>query len=273
MRPSSTASSPWKPIDSEFQSICNCNDRHRTSAPKPVIVFFYGGGWVKGTRQGYAFAGRAFASNGFVTVVPDYRKVPDVRFPAFVEDGAQAMKWVQNHIADYGGDPKRVAIVGHSAGAYTVAMLALDRHFLADAGVSPDMVKAAVGLSGPYDFLPLTDKRAVDALGNWPDPGETQPITYARADAPPMLLVTSTRDEVVKPRNAIALARKLHALGASAAFREYKGLTHEEIAMALSKPFRGKAPVLADTLAFIRSALESDAASPRVGVDPDAGQE
>ena len=232
------------------------------SAPKPVVVFFYGGGWVGGTRQGYAFAGRAFASKGFVTVVPDYRKVPDVRFPAFVEDGAQAMKWVQDHIARYGGDPNRVAIVGHSAGAYTVAMLTLDRKYLKEAGVSPNIVKAAVGLSGPYDFLPLTDQRAVDALGNWPDPKQTQPITYARADAPPMLLVTSTKDEVVEPRNAVALANRLRELGAPVEFREYGGLSHENVAMALSKPFRGKAPVLSDTVAFLDKALSSDTAQP-----------
>ncbi|GGO97530.1 alpha/beta hydrolase [Stakelama pacifica] len=243
------------PFGSHGQKLDVWVPKNGGTRPKPVVVFFYGGGWVKGTRQGYAFAGRAFASKGFVTVVPDYRKVPDVRFPAFVEDGAQAMKWVEDHIVEYGGDPNRVAIVGHSAGAYSVAMLALDREFLAKAGVAPGFVKAGVGLSGPYDFLPLTDKRAVDALGNWPDPKATQPISYARDDAPPMLLITSTKDEVVKPRNAVALAKRLRELGAPVAFREYTGLTHENVAMALSKPFRGKAPVLADTVAFIDKAL------------------
>nr|WP_221227379.1 alpha/beta hydrolase [Stakelama sediminis] len=224
----------------------------KAATPRPVVIFFYGGGWVDGTRGGYAFAGRAFARNGFVTVVPDYRKVPDVRFPAFVEDGAQAVAWVRAHIADYDGDPGRIALVGHSAGAYITAMLALDRQFLNDAGVPDGTVKAAVGLSGPYDFLPFTDKRAVDALGHWPDPKQTQPISYARADAPPMMLVTSGKDTVVKPRNAVALAKRLEALGVRTEFHDYPGLSHEGVVMALSKPFRGKAPVLADTVRFLK---------------------
>lgn len=217
----------------------------------PVLVFFYGGGWVKGDRAAYAFAGRAYAKAGFVVVIPDYRKVPDVRFPAFLQDGAEAVKWTRDHIADYGGDSARIAVAGHSAGAYTAAMLALDPEWLTAQGVDPGIIRAAVGLSGPYDFLPFTG-RAVDALGRWPKPAETQPITYARADAPPMLLVTSDKDTTVRPRNAVNLTRRLKTLGATVVFRDYAGLDHEEVAMALSKPFRGKAPVLGDSVAFLR---------------------
>lgn len=221
----------------------------------PVVVFFYGGGWVKGTRAGYAFAGRAFASRGFVTVVPDYRKVPTVRFPAFLQDGAEAVRWTRDHAAEFGGDPERIAVAGHSAGAYTAAMLTLDRRWLAAEGLPPDTIRAAVGLSGPYDFYPFTAKRAVDALGNTADPRATQPITFARADTPPMLLVTSTGDTEVKPRNAEALAARLTALGAPVTLRVYPGLSHEGVAMALSKPFRGKASVLADSAMFLHARI------------------
>ena len=227
----------------------------RTAGPKPVVIFWYGGAWVKGTRQGYAFAARAFAANGFVVVVPDYRKVPAVRFPAFVEDGAEAVRWTRDHVRALGGDPARIALAGHSAGAYTVAMLALDRHFLRDQGVDPGIVRAAIGLSGPYDFYPFDDQRAIDAMQGVADPETTQPIHYARADAPPMLLVTSTDDTEVRPRNATALRDRLKALGAPVEFRNYPGLTHEEVAMALSKPFRGKGPVLADSVAFLRRVM------------------
>ncbi|RYD54188.1 MAG: alpha/beta hydrolase, partial [Sphingomonadales bacterium] len=116
------------------------------AATRPVIIFWYGGGWVKGDRRAYSFAARAFAKAGFVVVVPDYRKVPEVRFPAFVQDGAQAVKWARDHVAGYGGDPARIALAGHSAGAYTVAMLALDRDWLAAEGVDPGIVKAGIGL-------------------------------------------------------------------------------------------------------------------------------
>ena len=140
--------------------------RARSTKPgAPVVVFFYGGGWVKGTRQEYGWAARAYASRGFVVVVPDYRKVPTVRFPAFVEDAAEAVEWTRDHAAKFGGDPGRIAVVGHSAGAYAVAMLALDRRWMRQAGAPADTIKAAVGLSGPYDFYPFTEQRGHDALG------------------------------------------------------------------------------------------------------------
>ncbi|WP_245942144.1 alpha/beta hydrolase [Sphingomonas gilva] len=223
--------------------------------PRPVLIFWHGGGWVKGRRQEYGFAGRAYAGRGYVVVVPDYRKVPGVRFPAFVQDGAQAVKWVRDNIARYGGDPDRVALAGHSAGAYTVAMLALDRRWLGAEGVDPGIVKAGVGLSGPYDFYPWTSPRAVEAMKGAADPAMTQPITFARADAPPLLLVTSSDDTVVRPRNAINLAKKLESLGAPVEYRNYRGLSHEEVVMAISKPFRGKASVLDDSVRFLDKAM------------------
>ena len=134
-------------------------------------------------------------------------------------------------------------------------MLALDQRWLRAEGVDPGIVKAAVGLSGPYNFYPFTSKRAIDALGNAADPKLTQPITFARADSPPMLLVTSTAATEVKPHNAYDLAAKLKALHARVTLIDYPGLSHEDVAMALSKPFRGKAPVLADSVAFLNDAL------------------
>ena len=223
-------------------------------AKRPVLIFWYGGGWAKGDRRAYAFAARAYARSGFVVVMPDYRKVPGIRFPAFLQDGAEAVKWTRDHIADYGGDPDRIAVAGHSAGAHIVAMLTLDTRWLKAEGVDPKIIKAAVGLSGPYDFYPFTSNRAIEAMKG-ADPAATQPINFARADAPPMLLVTSTLDTEVKPHNAYDLAAKLKGLGAPVTLIDYPGLTHEHVAMALSKPFRGKAPVLGDSVGFLRERL------------------
>ncbi|MDB5677297.1 MAG: alpha/beta hydrolase [Sphingomonas bacterium] len=225
------------------------------TVPRPVLIFWYGGGWVKGDRRAYAFAARAYVKAGFVVVMPDYRKVPSIHFPAMLQDGAQAVKWTRDHIAEFGGDPNRIGIAGHSAGAYTVAMLALDERWLRAEGVDPKIIKAAVGLSGPYNFYPFTSKRAIDALGNAADPKATQPITFARKDAPPMLLVTSTADMEVKPHNAYDLTARLKQFGALVKMIDYPGLSHEDVAMALSKPFRGKAPVLADSVAFLMRAM------------------
>jgi acetyl esterase/lipase len=238
-------------------------DVWRSGAAKPggapVLIFYYGGGWVKGARAEYGWAARAYAAKGFVVVVPDYRKVPDVVFPAFVQDAADAVRWTHDNIAKYGGDPDRIAIAGHSAGGYAVGMLALDPQWLAAAG-APGAVKAAVGLSGPYDFYPYTG-RAIAAFGKWPKPAETQPITYARADAPPMMLVTGTEDTTVRPKNARNLFKNLAALGAPVEEKEYPGLGHEDIAMALSLPFRSKGTILDDSSAFLMKHLAKPVAT------------
>jgi acetyl esterase/lipase len=227
--------------------------RPQAGARLPVVVFFYGGGWVAGERGDYAFAGRAFAGNGFVAVVPDYRLVPGVRFPTFVEDGALAVKWARDHAAEFGGDPKRITLAGHSAGAYIAAMLALDAHYLRDAGVDPKTVRAAALLAGPYDFTPFTEQRGRDALGAWPRPAETQPISFARADAPPLLLAAGTADEVVRPYNSERLAARLRSLGAPVELKLYRGQSHVDLVKALAVPFRRSNPALADSVAFLRA--------------------
>ena len=227
-----------------------------------MVVFFYGGGWVAGERGDYAFAARAFAARGFVAIVPDYRLVPAVRFPAFVEDGALAVKWARDHVADYGGDAGRIAVSGHSAGAYIGAMLALDRHYLVDIGVDPKTIRAAALLSGPYDFYPFTEIRGRDAMGQWPRPAETQPISFARADAPPMLLMQGTADTVVRPYNSERLAAKLRSFGAPVELRLYPGKSHVDTIKSLSPAFRGSTPALADSIDFLRRADELPTSRP-----------
>ncbi|MES2754998.1 MAG: alpha/beta hydrolase [Pseudomonadota bacterium] len=225
-------------------------------APRPVIIFYYGGGWVHGDRGAYAFAARALAKVGFVVVVADYRKVPGVRFPAFVQDGAMAVKWVRDNVARYGGDPARVALSGHSAGAYIAAMLALDRRWLQAEGVDPAIVRAAVPMCGPYDFYPFTKRRSRDAMQGAADPQMTQPIHFARAGAPPLLLLSAGSDAQVGSHNARNLTARLQALGAPVTHIDYGELSHENVVMALSVPYRDKAPVLADTVAFLNRALQ-----------------
>jgi len=243
------------PFGSHGQSLDIWAPEGAAEQPRPVVIFWYGGGWAKGDRTSYAFAGRALAREGFLVVIPDYRKVPDVHFPAFLDDGAEAVAWVQDNILQHGGDPKLIAFMGHSAGAYQAVMLALDAKRLTAAGADPADVKAVVGLSGPYDFYPFDKPRSIAAFSQWPDPAETQPITFARADAPPLLLVTSDGDETVRPKNANNLGAKLRSLGAPVEVRNYGPLDHEEVVMALSVPFRSKGPVLADSVAFLKARL------------------
>ena len=220
----------------------------------PVVVFFYGGGWNSGSRGDYGFAGAAYAGQGFVTVVPDYRLVPAVHFPAFVEDGALAVWWARENAARYGGDPERITLAGHSAGGYIAAMLALYRRWLTRAGVEPLTVKAAALLAAPLDFAPFTESRGRNAFGRWPDVAATQPMSFARADAPPMFLAHGTNDRVVYPRNSQRLAAQLQSLGAPATLRLYRQANHTDLVVSLARPFRRKTPALRDTAAFLRSA-------------------
>jgi acetyl esterase/lipase len=222
----------------------------------PVIVFFYGGSWSSGARGDYEFAARALAAQGFVVVVPDYRLVPQVRYPAFIEDGAAALAWTVANIARYRGDPARIAVSGHSAGAYIAAMLALEPRWLAAHTLPPTSIKALAALAGPFDFAPFKPGGAADqAFGAAPDIAATQPISHARGDAPPLLLMTGDADETVLPRNATALAAKTTGLGGQAKVITYPGIGHIGIILALSKPFRGKAPVVADMTAFLKATI------------------
>jgi acetyl esterase/lipase len=222
------------------------------AARAPVVVFFYGGGWGSGAKGDYAFVGKAFAAQGFVAVIPDYRLVPEVRFPAFIEDGAKAIRWTHDHIVEFGGDPGRLYLIGHSAGAYNAAMLTLDAHYLSEAGLPANAVRATAGLAGPYDFLPLSEDR-IAAFGQAENPAATQPINFVRRSAPPMFLATGDNDTTVPPRNATGLAAKLRAAGAEAEDKTYPDVTHTDIVMALSKPLRGEAPVLEDVVRFFRA--------------------
>ncbi len=219
----------------------------------PVVVFFYGGSWKDGAKAEYAFVGQALAAQGFVTVLPDYRLYPEIRFPDFLDDSANAVRWVADHIATYGGDPRRLVLMGHSAGAYNAAMLALDRRYLARVGVKRGSVRALVGLSGPYDFLPLDAGTAQEVFGDAPDLRATQPITFAGTRSPPAFLTTGDRDDTVRPKNTTALAAKLRASGVGVVERVYPGLDHKDTLLSLSRPFRGDAPELAELTAFLRA--------------------
>jgi acetyl esterase/lipase len=219
----------------------------RRSAPLPVIVFFYGGSWTGGSKEGYAFAGRALAARGFVVAIPDYRLVPEVRFPAFVEDGAAAVRWVRAHAADYGGDPDRIILAGHSAGAYNAAMLAVDPRWL---GKDRAAVRGLIGIAGPYDFLPLDMDITRNAFGQAPDLAATQPVTFAGAGDPPTLLLTGAQDTLVGPRNAVSLAAALQKGDVPVETRIYPAIGHIGMLTALARPFRGRATVLADAADF-----------------------
>ena len=226
------------------------------AATAPVVVFFYGGGWRSGSKELYGYAGKALARRGYVAVVPDYRIYPEVRYPDFIEDGARAVRWVKDNVSRFGGDPEKIFLQGHSAGAHIAAMLAIDARWLRNVGLEPSRdIAGLIGIAGPYDFLPLRDEiLKVIFGGNLP---ETQPIFHVAPGVPPALLLTGSRDRRVEPGNATRLAARLCAAGNVATVRTYRGVGHLVIISAFAPPLRFLIPVLRDTEAFIAGVLQA----------------
>lgn len=224
------------------------------AADLPVLVFFYGGGWDSGSKDVYGWAAQALAARGFVVFVPDYRVVPQVRFPSFIEDAAAATGRAGELAATYGGDAGRLGVLGHSAGAHLAMMIALDRRYMA-AVDRPDLIRAAAGLAGPYDFLPFDVAASQNAFGRAPDPTLTQPVTFARADAPPLWLGHGTADTVVHAEDTTILNDRMQAVGGRSEARLYPGLDHADLIATFSPLFRKKAPVLDEVVGFFRREL------------------
>ena len=221
--------------------------------PLDVIVFFYGGRWTYGAKEDYRFVGATFAGRGFVVVIPDYRKYPQVRFPAFVEDGAKALAWIHDHIEEFHGDPRRIHVMGHSAGAHIGALLAADSHYLADEGKKRSaVIRDVVGLAGPYAFTP-DEPDLEDMFGpptNYPN---MQVTTFIDGTQPPMLLLYGDADTKVRPSNLEKLQQRISERGGCVRSIVYHAVGHAGILGALSWLTPGSVPVLDDITTFFHS--------------------
>ena len=222
--------------------------------PAPVVVFFYGGSWNSGSRKEYRFVGEALAARGIVTVIADYRLYPQVRYPDFLVDCGAAVAWTAREIPRYGGDPKRLFVMGHSAGAYNAAMVALDARWLGKAGMSPAMLRGWIGLAGPYDFIPIKDENVRPVFFFPNTPPESQPINHVTAQAPNSLLIASSKDNLVDPaRNTGGLSAKLQQAGVPVETMYFDGTSHASLVASLARPLRGLAPTLERVVGFIDS--------------------
>lgn len=218
----------------------------------PVMLFFYGGSWETGSKSLYLAFGQAFASKGILVAIADYRLYPAIRYPAFLEDSARAFAFLRAHAAEYGGNPQRLFLAGHSAGAYNAVMLAAEPRLLREAGADISQVRGVIGIAGPYDFLPLVDRNLIDLFGGKVRT-ETQPINHVDGRRPPMLLVTGDADTVVEPRNTYNLAKKLQSFGSAADVRTYPGIGHVGIILSLAPGFRFRTPLRQDILRFMEA--------------------
>ena len=231
-----------------------CRPKSATAAP--VIVFFYGGGWRSGSKRTYRYVAKALARRGYVAVLPDYRIYPQARYPDFLDDGAQAVRWVKDNAKRFGGDPQKIFLMGHSAGAHIAAMLAIDATWLRKAGLAPGRdIAGLIGISGPYDFLPLKDETLKIIFGS--NRPETQPITHVTSGAPPALLLTGGKDGVVGAGNSTRLAERLRAAGNEATAVIYPRIGHYLIVAAIAPIICILVPILRDTDGFIAKTLNS----------------
>ena len=217
----------------------------------PVVVFFYGGSWSEGKRHWYRYVGDALANHGVVVFIPDYRKYPDVRFPAFMHDAANAVRWARDHAAEFGGDPARVFVMGHSAGGQIAALLACDKRYLAAVGMRRRELAGMIGVAGAYAFLPFVEDEPEifgdDAKGRY----DSQPINFVDGHEPPMLLLQGNEDDEVPPSNAEAMEERARAMDGTATLKLYPDVGHSSILLALARGHEARIPTLHDTLAFI----------------------
>jgi acetyl esterase/lipase len=207
-------------------------DQHRMTiyahgagaADRPVIVAFHGGFWQQGSRdegQMHLMASR-LAARGAVVALADYRKFPQVRFPHFVDDGALALAWMAENAHRFGGNPRRLIAMGHSAGAHIAVLNALDPRYLAPHGVR---LAGAVGIAGPYGTW---FQRHPLVSGVFPEGTEeaSSPLLQARGDGPPLLLVGAGLDVICRPGDNTDLAEAVRAAGGEAESHIYALANH-----------------------------------------------
>lgn len=252
---------PTRHLKIELGVVYAAGSRHQLDiySPKqagsaPVVVFFYGGGWEEGDRDYYRFAAAALANMGVVVVVPDYRVYPQTVFPGFVEDGALAVRWTFDRIAEHGGNPRRIFLMGHSAGAHIAAMLAFDRRYLAAHGLEPGRDLAGIiGLSGPYDFLPLHSEVLKTIFGPPETLARSQPIEFVDGSGPPALLITGGGDRTVDPGNTTRLAARIRSKGGVVRDITVPHIGHAPVLGAIAAPLRFLAPTFRAVRDFIRA--------------------
>src|SRR5450830_473694 len=224
------------------------------SGPVPVVVFFYGGNWVSGERKDYAFVGHALASRGYLAIIADYRLYPEVHYQEILQDAARAVAWAAVEAGRYGGDTTRLFVMGHSAGAYNAAIVALDPSLLARHGMRPQDLRGWIGLAGPYDFLPIKNTTTRPVFFFPDTPASSQPVNHVTANAPPALLIAPQpgNDKLVDPqRNTGGLAAALRAQQRPVTEEYLAGVSHTTLVASLASPLHMLAPTLDRVSAFI----------------------
>jgi len=182
----------------------------------PVIVWIHGGALTQDDKNLEVETGRRFAKAGIATATVNYRLSPAVSHPAHVQDAAASFAWVKRHIAEYGGDPSRVFLVGHSAGAYLAQLLVTDERYLRAHGLSARDVRGVVPISAFFwvEKQGVAPDRPKSVWGTDPTVWmDASPAHHLRANLPPTLIIYADRDEAWRRRQNVDMAREMRAAG------------------------------------------------------------
>jgi len=216
-----------------------------------IIVFFYGGAWDSGSRKDYEFVARKLAILGHYVVIPDYRIFPQVVFPEFVEDGAVAVSYVLDNALKISDASLPVFIMGHSAGAHIAMSLGLNQNYLSALGHSTKEISGVIGLSGPYNFLPLSSERLLEIFPDAEKQYQAQPINFVDAEDPPVFLGHGDADKKVWPGNSISLSLKLKESGVPHTLLIYRGVNHSGTLKPFIKFLDSDRSISEDVIRFI----------------------
>lgn len=198
----------------------------------PVIVSFYGGGLTAGDKNQQAFIGERFAAAGIATVVVNYRLTPTVMHPGHIQDAAASFAWVKRHIGEYGGDPRSVFVIGHSAGAYLVSLLSTDERYLAAQKLSLKDIRGVVPVSAFYSVektgvAPDRDKRVWGTDEKvWID---ASPAHHLHTGIPPTLILYADGDDDWRRQQNTDMAQAMKKAGDTVTIAMIHNRTHNTI--------------------------------------------
>ncbi len=229
--------------------------QNRIDNSYPMVVFVHGGSWESGNKEDYAFVGQSLAQAGYITAVINYRKAPEHVYPDYVEDTAQAIAWSYNNAPKFYADPQRIAVVGHSAGAFNMMAAISNEDFLAPYGVSPKDISAVIGIAGPYSY----DFRQYDGGNAFADdatPDEVMPDRHIKGVQPPYLLLTAENDKIVHDQNTIKMTQALRDYGATVETGEIAGASHATSIGAMAPPLRWLNDAREQVLSYLDRALK-----------------
>lgn len=235
------------------------HNNHNPKADYPLVVFIHGGSWESGNKEQYAFVGRSLAKAGYVTAVINYRKAPEFIYPAFVKDTAQAIAWSYHNADKFYADANKVAVVGHSAGAFNAVAAVSNADFLQPYGLQPSDIKTVVGIAGPYsyDFRKFSS-RSVFPKGATPE--EVMPDSLLKAGSsgkqPSYLLMTAENDQVVHLSNTTKMEKALTQVGATVVTEEIKKANHATSIAAMSTSLTWVNSVRPQLISYLQQKLQ-----------------